>query len=398
MALLAGTGVSRQSQDAKAAGQEAAQAALKDAGLEKADIALVIASSVFDQNAMLEGVAAVLGDTPVVGCTSAGAITGDGVHEQAVSVLALKSDTAKFIPIKVTGIGANMRAAGEKFGEQVKASGGDSLKMALMFSDALAGNGTELVRGILSVLGSDFRLGGGAAGDDLNFKKTYQYYGKEALNDAVVGFAIAGDIDIAVGADHGWQPIGNPRIATKAEGQKLIELDGKPAFSIYEDYFGARAADFKKALSLAAVSYPLGMKSKGSGDQIMVRAPLVVGDDGSIICGAEVVEGSEMYLMIGTLSSVWWSAEKTAKALVENFSSHNRRVVFVSDCVARKILLGERGQEEIALLKSIGGPGAVIFGFYSYGQISPLRPPAQDVHLCDPGFYEQSISLAVFGS
>jgi len=397
MALFAGAGVSKQSQDSKAAGQEAAAAALKEAGIEKADIALVIASSVFDQGAMLEGVAVALGDTPVVGCTSAGAITGDGVHEQAVSVLALKSDTAQFIPVKVTGIGADMRAAGQKFGEQVKATG-SSLKMALMFSDALAGNGTELVRGILGVLGSDFRLGGGAAGDDLNFKKTYQYFGKEALNDAVVGFAIVGDIDIAVGADHGWQPIGNPRIATKAEGQKLIELDGKPAFTIYEDYFGARATDFKKALSLAAVSYPLGMKSKGSGEQIMVRAPLVVGDDGSIICGAEVIEGSEIYLMIGTLSSVLWSAEQTAKTLVNAMSSHRRRVVFVSDCVARKILLGERGQEEIALLKSIGGPGSVLFGFYSYGQISPLRPPAQDVPLCDPGFYEQSISLAVFGS
>ncbi len=398
MALFAGTGVSKQSQDSKAAGKEAAQAALKDAGIEKADIALVMGSSVFDQSQMLAGIAEVLGDSPVVGCTSAGAITGDGVQEQAVTVLALKSDTAQFIPIKVTGIGKDMRAAGKKFGEAVKTGGGDSLKMALMFSDALAGNGTDLVRGILEVLGSDFRLGGGAAADDLNFKKTYQYFGTEAMNDAVVGFAIAGDIDIAVGADHGWQPIGNAHIATKASGQKLIELDGKPAFSIYEEYFGARASDFKKALSLAAVSYPLGMKSKGSGEQIMVRAPLVVGDDGSIVCGAEVLEGSEIYLMIGTLSGVLASAEETAKKIVGENPSGSRRVVFVSDCVARKILLGERGQEEIALLKSIGGPNAVIFGFYSYGQISPLHPPAQDVHLCDPGFYEQSISLAVFGN
>ena len=397
MALFAGTGVSKNSQNSKEAGHEAAAAALKDAGVDKIDLALVMASSVFDQSQMLEGIVEVLGDTAVVGCTSAGAITGDGVQEQAVTILALKSDTAKFVPIKVTGIGKDMRAAGKNFGEQIKAAGTD-VKMALMFSDALAGNGTDLVRGILEVVGSDFRLGGGAAGDDLNFKKTYQYFGKEAMNDAVVGFAIVGDIDIAVGADHGWQPLGNAHIATKAQGQKLIELDGKPAFSIYEEYFGDRASDFKKALSLAAVSYPLGMKSKGSGEQIMVRAPLVVGDDGSIVCGAEVLEGSEIYLMIGTLSGVLSSAEEIAKKLVGMPPSKNRHVVFVSDCVARKILLGERGQEEIALLKSIGGPNAVIFGFYSYGQISPLHPPAQDVHLCDPGFYEQSISLAVFGN
>ncbi len=397
MAFFAGVGVSKSSQNSEGAGKEAALAALKDAGIEEADIAMVISSSVFDQPAILKGMRAALGAAPIVGCTSAGSITGDGVQEQAVSVLVLKSDQAKFIPVKITGIGAGMNAAGKKFAEALKASGED-VRMAFIFSDALAGNGTDLVRGILEVMGSTFQLGGGAAGDDLNFKKTWQFFNDEALTDALVGFGIAGGLPIEVGADHGWQPIGNARIATKAEGTKLIELDGKPAFQIYQDYFGARATDFKKALSLAAVSYPLGMKSPGSGEQIMIRAPLAVGDDGSIVCGAEIVPGAQIYLMIGTLSGVLWSAEQTAKSLMGSTSGASRRVIFVSDCVARKILLGERGQEEIALLKSIGGPTAVIFGFYSYGQIAPLKPPAQDIGTCDPGFYEQSISLAVFGA
>jgi hypothetical protein len=396
MSFFAGVGVSRSSQDSEAAGREAAQAALKEAGIDSAGIAIVVSASVYDQSAVLRGVASALGDTPIVGCTSAGAITQDGVQEQSVAILVLKSDQATFIPAKITGIGADMRGAGKKFAEAIKGDG-EAPRMAFMFSDALAGNGTELVRGILEVMGGNFQLAGGAAGDDLNFKKTWQFFNQEALTDAVVGFGIVGSLPVEVGADHGWQPLGNARIATKAEGTKLIELDGKPAFGIYQDYFGPRAADFKKALSLAAVSYPLGMKSPGSGEQIMVRAPLAVGDDGSITCGAEVVEGAEIYLMIGTLSGVLWSAEQTAKSLLQKVGG-NRRVVFVSDCVARKILLGERGQEEIALLKSIGGAGCVIFGFYSYGQIAPLKPPAQNIQTCDPGFYEQSISLAVFGA
>lgn len=397
MAFNVGAGVSRNSQDSHNAGREAALAALKDAGIDEAHIAIVISSSIFDQAAMLRGVREVLKETPVVGCTSAGAITGDGVHEQSVAVLVLRSDEATFVPIKIEGIGANMHEAGVKFAKAMQEGGGAQSRMAFMFSDALSGNGTELVRGILKVMGSSFRLAGGAAGDDLNFKKTWQFYGDEALTDAVVGFGIVGELPIEVGADHGWQPIGNPRKVTKAEGTKLIELDGKPAFSIYQDYFGARASDFKKALSLAAVSYPLGMKSPGSGEQIMIRAPLAVADDGSITCGAEVVEGAEIFLMIGTLSGVLWSAEQTAKSLMGSVSS-GRRLVFVSDCVARKILLGERGREEIALLKTIGGPSSVIFGFYSYGQIAPLKPPAQNISTCDPGFYEQSISLAVLGA
>ncbi len=130
----------------------------------------------------------------------------------------------------------------------------------------------------------------------------------------------------------------------------------------------------------------------------MIRVPLAVADDGSIVCGAEVVEGSQIYLMIGTLTSAMQAAKDTVQGLVDLVPDANPRVVFVSDCVARKILFGERGQEEIAILRSIGGPQSVVFGFYSYGQIASLRKPAANINTCDPGFYEQSISIAVFGS
>ncbi len=395
MAFYAGVGVSRQLQDPETAGKEAVQMALGKMGAEKADFAVVFASSFYDQEAMLRGVRSALGDVPVVGCTSAGAITREGVEEQAVAVLTMKSDEGKFVPVKATDIGTDMRKAGNAFAQQLKDSG-EEVTMGFIFSDALAGNGTELVRGVLDVMGRTFKLAGGAASDDMQFKKTYQYFNDEVLTNAAVGFGMTGPILIAAGAEHGWKPIGNARKVTKAEGTKLIELDGKPAFEIYKDYFGERASDFKQALTLAAVSYPLGMHVKGV-DEVMIRVPLAVGDDGSIVCGAEVVPGTEITLMIGTLSSTLWAAEATAKAAMEGMGGAQKRVIFVSNCVARKILLGERGKEEIALLKAVGGENTEIFGFYSYGQVAPLKPPAENINTCDPGFYEQSISVTVCG-
>lgn len=395
MAFYAGVGVSRQLQDSYTAGHEAATGALKKMGASKADIMVVFASSLYDQEAMLRGVREGALGAPVVGCSSAGAITGDGVFEESVAVLALKSDEGSFVPIKVTTIGADMRAAGQAFGAELK-NAPEKITMGFIFSDALAGNGTELVRGVLDSMGRDFKLAGGAAGDDMQFKKTYQYFNDEVLTNAAVGFGISGPILIAAGAEHGWKPIGNTRVVTKAEGTKLYELDGKPAFQIYQEYFGERASDFKQALTLAAVSYPLGMKAKGT-DEVMVRVPLAVADDGSIVCGAELIEGSEVSLMIGTLSSTLWAAEATAKAAMRGMEGATKRVIFVSDCIARKILLGERGTEEIALLKAVGGDNTEIFGFYSYGQIAPLKPPSENINTCDPGFYEQSISVTVCG-
>ncbi len=398
MSFFTGVGTSKQVQDSYAAGLEAATIAMQASGQGAIDLAIIVVSPQFDQAAMLRGVREGVKGAPVVGCTNAGAITTEGVVEQAVSVLVMKSDDGKFIPIRATEIGKDMRAAGKNFAQQLKDEAGDEKpSIAFLFSDALAGNGTEMVRGIFDIFGSDFRIAGGAAGDDLNFKKTYQYFNDELLTNAVVGFGITGNIKVAVGANHGWQTIGASRVVTKAEGTKLIELDGKPAFQIYQDYFGEKAGDFKQALSLSAVTYPLGMKTESS-DETMIRVPLSVADDGSIMCGAEVIEGSEIYLMIGTLTSAMDAAKSMVQNLVDLVPDANPRVVFVSDCIARKILFGERGQEEIAILKSIGGPQSVIFGFYSYGQIASLKTPSTNINTCDPGFYEQSISIAVFGS
>lgn len=396
MAFFAGVGVSRQLRDSKTAGHDAAAKALSALGAPAAQMAIVVASPKYDQQAMLVGVAEALPGARVVGCTSAGAITEDGIAEQAVSVLALANDNGAFVPVKITGIGANMREAGKRFAEALKDSGQD-VKLALVFSDALAGNGTEMVRGILEVMGGGFPVAGGAAGDDMAFKKTEQYFDGEVLSDAVVGVGLAGDVQVAVGADHGWQPLGDAHIVTKAEGTKLIELDGRPAFSIYQDYFGDRASDFKQALSLEAVTYPLGMKSEGV-DEVMIRVPLAIGEDGSITCGADVVVGGQIYLMVGTLSSAMEAAKLTAEKLMERVVNAEPRVVFVSDCIARKILFGEHAADEITLLKSIGGPKTVIFGLYTYGQIATLSPPPANINTCDPGFYEQSISITMFGA
>lgn len=396
MDLRIGVGTRVLPQDSYKAGAEAGREAADRAGEAASRVAVVFASSHYNQPDMLRGITDGVRGMPVVGCSSAGAITADGVKEDAVAVLVLGSDTARFSAVKTEKISGDMRGAGARFAESLKAAGGADLKGGLIFSDALSGNGTELVRGVLAAIGSNFPLAGAAAADDMQFKKTFQYYNGEALTDAAVGIGVSGDISFLSAAGHGWHPIGVPRTVTKAHGTTLVELDGKPAFSIYEEYFGAEAGNFKQALSLPAVTYPLGMKTAGT-EGWMIRVPLAVNPDGSIVCGAEVMEGAEIRLMIGTPESSLTAAEDTAKTVGHDGAAAEARVAFVFDCVARKILFGNRKEEELAMLHTVLGPSTEIFGFYSYGQIAPIRPPVADVNTCDPGFYEQSISLTVMG-
>ena len=396
MAFFAGVGSSTRPDNSFDAGQNAAAQAIRGMAGHAPAGCIVLASGIYDQEAMIKGVTSVAGDIPLVGCTTSGEITTDGPQTKSVAVLLMAGDEVSFSSYAIENISRDMRESGRAFGR--RAQGGEKGKGELLFifSDALSGNGTELVRGVFEILGAGYPLVGGAAADDMNFKKTSQYCDDRVLNDAAVGLLIRGNIKSVVAAGHGWHPIGIGKKVTRAKGTTVYELDGKPAFSIYEEYFGDQAEAFKKILSVDAVSYPLGMKNRET-SEYMIRVPLKINEDGSIVCGAEVIEGSEMFLMMGTPDKALDAARETVALLLQQVADIKTKVVFVSDCIARKILFAGRNSEEITSVRDLVGSGSAIFGFYSYGQIAPLKELPSDVNVCDPGFYEQSISLAVFG-
>jgi hypothetical protein len=73
--------------DAARAGESAARAAL--AGRDDAVLLVVFASDGLDLTGLLAGVRAAGGEVPVVGCSTAGEITGAGPSDQSVAVFAL---------------------------------------------------------------------------------------------------------------------------------------------------------------------------------------------------------------------------------------------------------------------------------------------------------------------
>jgi hypothetical protein len=69
------------------------------------------------------------------------------------------------------------------------------------------------------------------------------------------------------------------------------------------------------------------------------------------------------------------SGAETAARLTRDMAPHpaGGLVVLVS-CVGRKLVMGPRVEEEVEAVADILGPDAILTGFYSYGEISPLTP------------------------
>ena len=380
--------------DATKAGAEAAKEALSEAG-GKANLIIVFSTVAYDQEKMLEGVKSVSKEIPLVGCSDAGEITTEGPVSKHVAVMALNSNTISFTIGVGEGADKDSHKAGAMAAKEVKKKAGGDLSLFVMLLDGLAENGAAAVRGVQEVFGKNFPIMGGSAGDDFLFKKTYQYYNDQVLGNSVIGIGLSGKFSLGVGVRHGWEPIGLPMKVTKAKGAKLIEINNRPALSIYEDYFGKRAEELtKEPIARMAYTYPLGMSVEGS-QELLIRDVVIANEKGEIACAAEIPEGSEIRLMLGDFEKAIQAAKEAAENALVQLKGTSPKAIFVFNCVARHKLLGARIGEEIAAIQNVLGKDVPLIGFYTYGEQAPLGGVLGPD--CFSVFHNETMTLMVLG-
>ena len=391
--IKAGVGRSN-NPDATKAGAEACKQALSQAG-NKADLIVLFSTVAYEQEKMLKGVRSVSKEIPLAGCSDFGEITTEGPVSKHVAVMALNTPDIKWTIGIGKGTNKDSFKAGKEAAEEVKKKAKAPLSLFTMFLDGLAENGAAAVRGVQEVFGKNFPIMGGSAGDDFLFKKTYQYYNDQVLSNAMVGIGFSGKFSFGVGVRHGWEPIGLPMKVTKAVGGKLIEVNNRPALSIYEDYFGRKAEELiKEPIARMAYTYPLGMSVEGS-PELLIRDVVIANEKGEITCAAEIPEGSEIRLMLGDYEKAIQAAKEAAENALAQLKGTKPKAIFVFNCVARHKLLGARTGEEIAAIQNVLGKEVPLIGFYTYGEQAPLAGILGPE--CFSVFHNETMALMVLG-
>ena len=398
MAIIASVG-SAHGNNPMEVGKDAYQKAAVNLGGKTPSIAFVFSSIHYDQHLMLDGVKSVAGTVPIVGCSTAGEIVTEGpLQDESVSVMLISSDgEISFARGLGTKVKEGERAAGKMAAETVVqiVGGKEKLRGFIMFPDGLAGNGAEIVRGVLDVLGEHFPVVGGSAGDDFRMKETYQYFNGDVRSGDVVGVGLTGSFAYGIGVKHGWGALGRMEKVTKAEGNVIHEIEGKPAMEIYEKYFGDHAKSLRnETLSTLAVSYPLGLHVEGS-EEYLIRDPLSVNAEGSITCAAEVPEGGLVRIMMGTRESAIAMATKAAEDAKAQLEGKTPKAIFIFNCIARKKLFGARGGEEIEAIKNVLGRDVPLIGFYTYGEQAPLNGEVKNIERCNTVFHNETVVIYV---
>jgi hypothetical protein len=394
--IKAGVGMSY-GEDAYAVGVNACQDAIEQLGDKNPDLLILFSSVKYDQEKMLSGVRSVAPNALLIGSSTSGEIITSGpVKERSISIMAIKSPEVKYF----TGVGENIsagaREAGKVAADKVKAQAGSDLKAFVMIPDVLVGNGADIVRGVLDSLGSHFPVVGGASGDDFAFKKTFQYVNDNIYSGSVVGLGLTGNFKMGIGVKHGWIPVGEPMKITKSSGAVIYEINNAPAIKIYEDYFGKEEAKILHTEPLAklAITYPLGMKVAGS-DELLIRDPMTVDEHGSITCAAEMPEGSEVRLMVGSKEEAVRVAKIAAEDAVAQLGGSTPKAVIIFNCIARNKLFGDRSGEEITAIQEAVGKEVPLIGFYTFGEQAPLGGEVRNIEKCNSAFHNETVVICV---
>ncbi len=355
------------------AGHEAALAAVKKLNATPSML-WAFGDISYDQQKLLDGIAAAAPDVPVIGCTTDGEISNQGLSIKSVVVMALASDTLRFQSACVEHLSDNSYEAGSQIG---KAFQGLDCRYIQIFSDGLCGNADQIIEGIKAHMGADIKIAGGTAGDGGDFKRTFQYMGKKAMSDSIVAVAFLGQFSFGTGTACGWFPVGIAKKVTKAVGNVVYELDGQSALQAYERFLGKHA----EHLPAVGVEYPLGLlDSEGEAEEegyFLCRATMGVDRQaGAIIFAGDVPEGSLVKMTIGNDGDIIQAAVHAARSAMGKLGKMGRnlkpRAIFLYSCMARKIVLGTRTDEEIAAVQEAIGRDVPIIGFYTYGEYSPI--------------------------
>ena len=323
--------------DAFASGAETAEMANV---IENPQVGLLFTSCVQDQNKIMEGAKSVLGDVPVIGCTSSAAIcTQDGYlnKETGYSGMMLFGGDLEVVTAGSAQTSETPREVGRRVARDAisKVKGAD-VEPDFFFMSASPANEEEYLEGIQDVIGNVPVFGGSAADNTVEGKWSILNDGEAFADGVTIAiFYTKGEMkNLYTGAYHETNNVG---VITKVRDERtLVEIDHEPALKKYAEWTGKSVESLMgNNLLTETICAPLGVKDP-IGKVTAVRHPMFGNDDLSMNIGANLAENTAVIQLSNTPEGILKANEETInnlnKLMVSEANSY-----FLVHCGGRRL-------------------------------------------------------------
>jgi hypothetical protein len=297
---------------------------------------------------------------PVIGCTTAGEITGDGYADGAMVAIALPSaDFAAALrlvaPLENYTLGRGREVV---HGLKLALAGAPETlpnEFALMLTDGLAMREDALVSSLGPALGTTPLLGGSAA-DALDFSATPVLHGGRFHTDAAVIALVRTRLRVKVFRFDNFTPTDTRMVVTSADPENRIvhEINAEPAAREYARMIGKNP---DQLTPLTFASNPVVVKAGG---QHHVRSIQRIEETGDLRFFSAIDEG-----LVLTVAEARDIAEHLDEALSSLSSGGAPDTVIGFDCALRRV--------EVEQTQALGKVSEIlrrhgVIGFNTYGE------------------------------
>lgn len=334
-------------------------------------VGILLTAFDFEHKIILEQIKATFPALQLIGGTTDGEISSVLEFQQdSVTLMLLASDDVEFQAGVARHVSQNPVEITRQAVVDAQAQLTSAPQFCIAIPESLTVSADDILRGLKAALGTVPILGGATA-DQAQMQCTYQFFNHEILQDAVPFLLVGGNVIFSYGLASGWSPIGKRSQITKASKNTIYEIDGKPALEFYHYYLN----DF-----VPSAAYPLAVFPAGE-DRFFLRGSLTHDTEiGSITVSGDVPTDATVQITEASLDDIIAASKAAFADALERYPGEKPDAALFFSCSWRRYILGTRTQEEYQEIAKILGSTLPSCGFYTFGELAPLRVGGPTVH------------------
>lgn len=367
-----GVGHSQDLSTAEAA-ERATRMAMGNAGIAKADIAIVFATINYqtEYELLYQAVLANSSCEELIGCTGMSILTSAGEFEEepAIAVMVLRGEQLSAVSFTAQGTAPEV---GERIQESIQTELGEG-SLLVIFPDIRALNPAELVEHIGSD-GATLPVVGAAVSGDATGAQMSHWQGTQATEGGVTGLLLTGNFSTEIGVAQGCQPIGKPREVTKVDGRVIFELDGEPALENFKRTLQLLTQeDIRRSGGTVFVGIAMDDTNENPtrGDFLIRNLVGINEEHAAIAISEEVKEGQLVQFHLRNPLAAAEEIQVIIAQLAEKTREQSPAFGLYFNCLGRGKGLYGAANHDIGVIQE-KFPGLPVIGFFGNSEFAPI--------------------------
>lgn len=344
------------------------------------DLVLIHASTGHDFHQLTDEARRLLPGARILAASCCGIVGREGVSESKKDVAVMTVTGPEFAVANVDGISGDnsFEKCAELAKELLRQQPG--IRMVYFLASGIDIANDRCIAGLESVLGPGVTIFGATSSDDMRGVVSYQAVDGQVFEHAAfaVGFSDP-TLEVDTQATHGFVAIGEPLVVTKSEGHRILELNGKPAWTEFTHRLGLPpSATPGDTIPIGALAEELsGPLAAEYGNPHLLRVVTKRDEDGTMYYATQCPEGTVLKLTVRDELRIFDDLDRMMKMLLARANGRKPVAVFHADCLARgKFLFNRVMKEELVSwmqhpLSTDGVPPPWL-GMYGFGEFARL--------------------------